>query len=65
MDGKRPEHLQLTATQMRDPSVLGKCDLLSSFCTFHDNLHFRCQNHRNHKSFPNREGLQISCQGWQ
>ena len=23
MDGKRPEHLQLTATQMRDPSVLG------------------------------------------
>ena len=65
MDGKRPEHLQLTAAQMRDPSVLGKCDLLNTFCNFHDILHFRCQNRRNHKSFPNREGLQISCQGWQ
>ena len=40
MDGKRPEHLQLTAAQMRDPSVLGKCDLLNTFCNIHDILQY-------------------------
>ena len=38
MDGKRPEHLQLTATQMRDPSVLGRFDLLKTLCNSHDIL---------------------------